>query len=219
MGPRLLLFGPPGVGKGTHSRRLASDLGVPYVATGDMFREAAKLGLDAGLEIAACLARGELVPDRLAIEMAAERLDREDAQRGFLLDGFPRTVLQAEALERMTARTRPLGPSDRLLVLEAPVEVLVERISGRLTCKWCQASFNRSSRPPRTPGVCDACAGPLVQRGDDAASVVLTRLEEYEEKTAPVIERLRSQGWSVRPTLAVGELEAVYRRIREAAAS
>jgi adenylate kinase len=147
MGKRLLLFGPPGVGKGTHSTRLATDLGVPHVATGDMFRAAIQHGTEFGRRADDFIKRGELVPDDIVVDMVEERLAEPDAIEGYLLDGFPRTVPQAEALEgRLEQHGRHL---DCILSLEAPAEVLVNRLSGRYTCSSCGATFNTVYCPPK----------------------------------------------------------------------
>jgi len=234
MSKNLLLFGPPGVGKGTQAQRLANVLGVPHLATGDMVREAIAASERAGtagqnggagagagaIGLARRLAQhvnsGELVPDTIVVEMLAERMGCPDAARGFLLDGFPRTVPQAEALERMLAAT---GRSvDGVVALDAPPEELVSRIAGRRTCTTCQTSFHVASRPPAREGVCDRCGGKLVQRPDDAEAAVTRRLSEYALKTAPVLDLFRARGWPVRHVSAVGSVDAIHRNIMAAVA-
>ena len=219
MGKRLLVFGPPGVGKGTHSRRLAVDLGIPHVATGDLLRQAGggngrtQLGQQAG----ELMRRGELVPDTLAVAILEERLARPDAAAGFLLDGFPRTLPQAEVLvQRLTGAA---AAGDAVLSLEAPEALLVERLSGRETCAGCAAVFNRFLRPASVEGVCDQCGGKLVQRVDDTREAALRRLASHHAKTEPVLTYLGAQGWPVRTVSTVGDVDQVYGRIREAVAS
>jgi adenylate kinase len=218
MGKRLLLFGPPGVGKGTHSRRLAADVGVPHISTGDLFREAMQRGSDLGCRAAGFMNGGALVPDDVAVDALRERLARPDAVAGYLLDGFPRTVAQAQALESMMlATTANAGHGiDCVLALEAPEEVLVRRLAGRATCLACGASFNIVSRAPAVAGRCDVCGGALHQRPDDVEATVRQRLAEYVAKTSPVLEYLRRQGWPVRAIESVGEVDEIYGRIRQA---
>jgi adenylate kinase len=214
MGKRLLIFGPPGAGKGTHAKRLASELGIPHIATGDMFREAIQHGTTSGLQAAEFMNRGELVPDPLAVSVLSERLARDDADCGYLLDGFPRTVPQAEVLDQ---RLRKAGQGiDSVLSLEVPEEVLVERLAGRLICARCGRSYNRLFRAPVTPGRCDACGGTLYQRPDDGQATVRRRFAEYQAKTAPVLDFCRSVGWTVCQVRSVGEIDEVFGRIRQA---
>jgi len=214
LGKNLLLFGPPGVGKGTQAERLSAALGIPHIATGDIFREALKSGTPLGQRAAVYMNRGELVPDGLAVEVIEERIDRADAAGGFLLDGFPRTVPQAEALGAMlAAKSRPV---DRVVALEAPEEELVARIAGRRTCGSCQASYHVVSRPPRVAGVCDRCGGALAQRADDAEAAVRKRLSEYAAKTAPVMDYFRARGWPLRRIGATGAVDEIYSAILRA---
>ncbi len=214
MAKRLLLFGPPGVGKGTHSKRLAADLGVPHVATGDMFREAAGRKTAVGLEVGGYMDRGVLVPDALVLAILEDRLARRDTVDGYLLDGFPRTVPQAEALARLMtmAGTR----LDRILSLEAPEDTLVKRIAGRFTCEGCQASYNRFYLAPKVAGVCDRCGGRLFQRRDDAEATVRQRLTEYLARTAPVLQFFKTQDWPLRSIVSLGVVDEIYGRIRQA---
>lgn len=217
MGKRLLVFGPPGVGKGTHSRRLARDLGIPHIATGDMLRQAIDGGSALGKQAAERMTRGELVPDDMVVGLLEERLHRTDAQEGFLLDGFPRTLPQAAVLnDRLTGALRP---SDVVLALQAPETLLVERLSGRQTCSACGAVYNRVLRPAKVLDVCDVCGGPLVQRLDDTEAAVRSRLAAHEATTAPVLTYLAGRGWKVRGVETTGQVEAVYERILEAAAA
>lgn len=214
MGKRLLLFGPPGAGKGTHSRRLARDLGIPHIATGEMFREAMGRGTPLGREAGEYIRRGELVPDDVVVRLVAERLSRPDAADGYLIDGFPRTLGQARSLERSLADEG--GQVDRVLTLEAPRAVLVERLAGRFTCPRCQTVFNRSTRAPRVQGICDACGAALAQRPDDDEAAVQRRLDEYQAKTQPVLDFFRARQWPIERVDSVGQVDEIYTRIRDA---
>jgi adenylate kinase len=214
MGSKLLVFGAPGVGKGTHARRLAADLGVPLIGTGDMLRAAIAQGTPLGFEAARHMNTGHLVPDELAVELLAERLAQPDAAGGYLLDGFPRTVPQAEALVTRLAPGAPGG----VLSLEAPEDVLVQRLAGRQTCASCGASYNRALRASRVPDRCDACGGTLVARPDDREETARHRLAVHEARTAPVLSYLGQHGWPIHRVSSVGDVEDVYGRIRSAAA-
>lgn len=211
MGLRLLIFGPPGVGKGTHARRLAADLGVPHIATGDMLRQAIKDGTPLGRKADAQMRSGELVSDDLVLARLDERLGEADAQNGFVLEGFPRTCAQAAAL--LTRMDQAKTRVDAVLSLEAPEALLVERVLSRDTCSTCGASFNRVTTPARVPGRCNACGGPLSRRQDDNEIAIRRRLTEYLQKTAPVIDYFRANNWPVSPIPAAGEVDEIYGRI------
>jgi adenylate kinase len=214
MGKRLLIFGPPAAGKGTHARRLARDLGVPHISTGDMLRQAIAAGSPLGQQAAESIRRGELVPDPVVVELLEERLAQPDAQGGFLLDGFPRTVRQAEALTRMLDGQ---GTNvDSVLNLDAPEEVLVNRVAGRSICSGCGASYNRYYRKPQLDGHCDACGAALVQRPDDDDVAVRRRLELYRSKTAPVLAYFAGRHWTVSTVSSVGAVDEIYGRLKGA---
>ena len=214
MSKRLLIFGPPAAGKGTHAKRLASELRIPHIATGDMLRNAIKEGTPFGQYADAFIRRGELVPDELVMALLQERLAKPDAGAGFLLDGFPRTISQARALDaRMGEQDESI---DAVLALDAPVEVLVKRISGRQLCEGCGAVFNRFFRPVRTEGRCDDCGGSLSQRSDDSEAAVRQRLEQYRAKTAPVLAFFGAAQWPVHVIDSVGDIEEIYGRLRRA---
>ncbi len=182
----LLLLGPVGAGKGTQARLISSRYGIPHIASGDLLRAHRGQGTPLGQEAQAYMERGALVPDRLVIGMILDRLREPDAHAGFLLDGFPRTVAQAEALDAELAREhRGLKLA---LYLKVPTDVLVRRAAGRWTCRNCQATYNETSNPPRVPGVCDACGGELYQREDDRRDVVSKRIRVYLADTVPVVE-------------------------------
>lgn len=212
MGKRLLIFGPPAAGKGTHARRLAKELGVPHIATGDMLRQAIAAATPLGRQAGEFISRGELVSDPLVVELLEERLGHADAGDGFLLDGFPRTVRQAEALRRILDGRRV----DGVLNLDAPEEVLVNRVAGRAICGACGAVYNRYYRKPQLEGHCDACGAALVHRPDDDAPAVRRRLELYRSKTAPVLAFFAEQRWPVRTVSSVGGLDEIYGRLRGA---
>lgn len=184
---RLVFLGPPGIGKGTYASAISRKYGIPHISTGDIFREEIRRGSDLGIKIRGYVERGELVPDDVVIEVVRRRLAMEDCSRGFILDGYPRTLRQAEALDGM-ARI------DLALNFVAPDEVIVERISGRRICPACGAIYHVRFMPPRRPGICDRCGGELIQREDDRPEVVRRRLELYRARFAPIIELYRARG-------------------------
>jgi adenylate kinase len=211
LGENLLLFGPPGVGKGTQAQRLSAAFAIPHVATGDILRAAIQSYAPLGLQVAEYIDRGQLVPDEIMVEVIKERLSRPDTAAGFLLDGFPRTTRQAQALtELVTQQGRTIHG---VVVLQGPTEALVARIAGRRTCESCQASYHVTSRPPRVDGTCDRCGGLLIQRSDDAEVTVRYRLEEYAAKTKPVLDDFKRHGWPVRFIDAIGDIDQVFGRI------
>lgn len=181
---RLLLIGPPGSGKGTQGQQLAKDLGVPHVATGDLIREIVEGGGEDAERFKAVMASGKFVPDEDVVAIVAKRLTREDARRGYLLDGFPRSLAQA----RLFVATREGASLQAAIALEMPDELLVERLSGRLTCVGCGASYHEKYRPPAAAGKCGNCGGDLIRRVDDEPGAIRQRLQVYDEKTRPLIE-------------------------------
>ena len=212
MSVRLIFLGAPGAGKGTQAGELARESGVPHIATGDMFREAAQNGTALGLEAKRYMDTGALVPDRVVIELVGERLDRPDAARGWVLDGFPRTAAQAEALDDLLRRRR-VG-IDRVIFFDVSREELLRRLTGRRVCRQCGTAFHLVSVPPRTPGRCDRCGGELYQRADDAEAAVANRLEVYVTQTAPLLDyyRQRSVLVEVRGEGKVAEVATAIRR-------
>jgi adenylate kinase len=209
MGKRLLIFGPPAAGKGTHAKRLAEDLNIPHIATGDILRQAIQEGTPLGRQAAGTIGRGELVPDPVVVGLVEGRL--AGAKDGYLLDGFPRTLPQAQALQKLM----PDGV-DVVLCLDAPEEVLVNRIAGRSVCGSCQAVYNRYYRQPRVANRCDHCEGALTQRADDAEPAVRRRLDQYRVKTAPVLAFFEARQWPVRTVESVGPVDEIYGRLRGA---
>jgi len=205
------LFGPPGVGKGTQAVRLSKVFGIPHVATGDMLRAAIQSYTPLGQRAKGFIDKGQLVPDDLVLELLGERLQQPDTKNGFLLDGFPRTVPQAQVLHQMlTGYGKTL---DRVLVLDAPEEELVRRISGRRTCESCQATYHVDSKPPKAPGVCDRCGGVLIQRSDDSEEIIRNRLREFAAKTKPVLDYFVAEKWPVRMIDANGNMDQIFGRI------
>jgi adenylate kinase len=209
----VIFLGPPGVGKGTQAKRYSEEHRIPQISTGDMLRAALKAGSPLGLEAKGCMERGGLVPDAVVLGLVAERLRDGDAAPGFLLDGFPRTIAQADALGPMLqAQGRAI---DHVLFLSADRDELVRRLAGRRTCAACSAPFHVAFKPPRREGVCDACGGELRQRDDDREEAVRARLVTYETQTKPLTEHYERQGL-LRPIDGVGSVDAVHARIREA---
>ncbi len=189
---RVVFLGPPGAGKGTQARLLAEGEGVPHVATGDLFRAAVASGTELGRRVAGFLQAGRLVPDEVTVAVVAERLARDDCKAGFVLDGFPRTVAQAEALEEVLRERGWL--LDAVLALEVSAAEVVRRLAGRRVCSVCGANYHVEFRPPARAGVCDACGGALVQRPDDREETIRVRLSVYRQEAEPVVDHYRQQG-------------------------
>jgi len=182
---KLILLGPPGAGKGTQAVNLSRELQIPHISTGDIFRANIREGTALGLRAKSYIDAGSLVPDELTVTIVTDRIQRDDCKNGFLLDGFPRTIPQAEslaaALKSMNARI------DAVINLEVPDDVIVRRMAGRRVCKNCNRSYHVVTIPPKQEGICDSCGAELIIRDDDRAETVLERLKTYNEKTAPLI--------------------------------
>ena len=188
----ILLMGPPGAGKGTQAANLVKEFGIPHISTGDMFRAAVKEGTELGLQAKACMDAGKLVPDEVTIGIVKERLAKPDCKKGFILDGFPRTVEQADAL---TGILKELGLSlTAALNITVPAADLIERAVGRRICKSCGATYHVKFNPPKKAGVCDTCAGDLYQRADDSEETMKNRLSVYEAQTKPLIAYYEKAG-------------------------
>lgn len=182
---RMVLLGPPGAGKGTQAKRLAERYGLLVVGTGDIFRDHVARGTDLGLEAKRYMDAGKLVPDGIAVKMVLQRLDAPDTREGFILDGFPRTVAQAQALERaLTEAGRPL---DAVLNFKVSDEMVLKRLTNRMVCPDCGRPYNLAYKPPRVEGVCDVCGGKLKLRSDDDEPTILQRLEVYRRETEPLV--------------------------------
>ncbi len=213
---RLIFLGPPGAGKGTQARTLADQEGIPQIATGDMLREAVAKGTRLGIEAKSYMDRGALVPDEVVVGLVAERLGWEDAKKGFILDGFPRTVAQAEMLERLLI-DRELTV-DRVIFFEVSREELLRRLTGRRVCRRCGETYHVAFAPSKRAGLCDRCGGELYQREDDSEATVRRRLEVYAEQTTPLLDYYRSQGL-LTAVAGEGAPEEIGRAIRRAATS
>jgi adenylate kinase len=207
---RLVLVGPPGAGKGTQAQFIASHFAVPKISTGDIFRANVSEGTDLGLEARKYMDAGDLVPDEVTIAMVKDRLSHDDAAEGFLLDGFPRTVFQAEVLEEMLVEHQSAG-LDVVLELVVDDEEVVRRLSGRRTCRRCGHVWHLDFDPPSREGVCDRCGGELFQRDDDSEDTIRHRLEVYADQTSPLIGYYGDRGL-LRGVDAAGPVEDVTER-------
>lgn len=189
---KILLMGPPGAGKGTQAEKLTEILNVPHISTGDMFRKAIKEETSLGKEAKSYMDKGELVPDQVTVGIVRDRIEEEDCKKGFLLDGFPRTVSQADSLEKML---KDLGIKlDSVINVEVPTEELIGRLTGRRICKSCGATYHMLFNPPKLEGVCDKCGGELYQRDDDTEKTAENRLQVYDKQTAPLLEYYNDTG-------------------------
>ncbi|APY86852.1 adenylate kinase [Streptomyces alfalfae] len=211
---RIVLVGPPGAGKGTQAAFLAKNLSIPHISTGDLFRANISQGTELGKQAKAYMDAGNLVPDEVTIGMAKDRMAQSDAVNGFLLDGFPRNVSQAESLdEALKADDVKL---DAVLDLEVPEDEVVKRIAGRRVCRNESSHvFHVTYSPPKREGVCDVCGGELYQRGDDSEDTVRKRLEVYHTQTEPIIDYYRAQGLVVTIS-ALGKVDEVTKRAMDA---
>ncbi len=189
----LVLMGLPGAGKGTQAERIVEKYGIPHISTGDMFRAAIKEGTELGLKAKSYMDQGALVPDEVTIGIVRERLSKDDCQNGFLLDGFPRTVPQAEALEEILSDLNK--KIDYVLNIDVDQDILMERLTGRRICKSCGSTYHLVFNPPAKPGVCNKCGGELYQRADDNAETVKNRLQVNVEQSKPLLDFYETKGY------------------------
>jgi len=187
---KIILMGPPGAGKGTQAVQISEHYRIPHISTGDMFRAAVAAGTEMGKKAKLFMDQGQLVPDEVTIGIVRERLAEADCANGFLLDGFPRTLAQAEALDR-TLRDNPI---DVALNIEVPHEELIRRLTGRRVCRSCGATYHLQSKPAQVDGVCDVCGGELYQRVDDEIATVSNRLSVYSKQTEPLVAYYQAAG-------------------------
>ena len=204
---RLVLVGAPGCGKGTHSAWIVEREGIPQISTGDILRQAVKEGTELGQQAQGFMDRGELVPDDLILGLMGERLAQPDGARGFILDGFPRTIPQAEGLARLLAERQEA--LDRVIQIDLAADELVRRLTSRRVCPNCKAVYNLDFKPPKRDSICDACGTQVVQRADDTEATVRQRLAVYERQTAPLIDFYAERG-----LLAVVDGNQGYERTR-----
>lgn len=209
---RLILLGPPGAGKGTQAKMLKEQFGIPQISTGDILRQAVKDNTELGIQAKSFMDVGQLVPDEVVIGLIKERIRRDDCEAGFILDGFPRTIVQAEKLsETLTEMGLAI---DTVVNLEVNAEEVISRLAGRSTCPDCGGMFHEESRPPKVAGVCDGCGGTLAQREDDNAETILKRLDVYQESTAPLKQFYKKQG-NLKTVEARGSVEEIFSRVLE----
>jgi adenylate kinase len=206
----IILLGPPGAGKGTQAKRLIDRYGIPQISTGDMLRAALKEGTPLGLEAKTYMDKGALVPDSVVIGLVKERIQKSDCGKGYMLDGFPRNVSQAEALDKMLAELKQ--KIDDVISIEVPSGELLGRLTGRRTCRSCGGGFHIMFDPPKKDGVCDKCGGELYQRDDDNETTVKSRLEVYDKQTKPLIDYYQKQT-KLRGIPGVGAMEEIFTRI------
>ena len=206
----IILLGAPGAGKGTQAKKIASSFSIPQISTGDMLREAVKNGTAMGLKAKGFMDAGGLVPDEVVIGIVRDRLKAKDCDKGFILDGFPRTIPQAQALDRVV---KELGKEIRVVLsLEVDEKELLERLTGRRTCTACGAMYHVRFNPPKSDGKCDKCRTALIQRDDDKEETIKARLVNYKKSTAPLLDYYKGTG-KIKAVKATGEIDAIYNNI------
>lgn len=206
----IILLGPPGAGKGTQAKKISVEFSIPQISTGDMLREAVKNGTEMGKKAKAFMDAGGLVPDEVVIGIVKDRLQAADCAKGFILDGFPRTIPQAEALDRVT---KDLKKEVRtVLSLEVDEKELMERLCGRRTCTGCGAMYHVTFNRPKADGKCDKCGTSLIQRDDDKEETIKARLVNYKKMTEPLLQYYKGTG-KIRSVMATGDIGAIYANI------
>jgi len=209
----VVLLGPPGAGKGTQAKLLQEEFAACQISTGDILRQAVAQQTPLGQEAAQYINRGALVPDDVIVNLVAERLKQKDCEKGFILDGFPRTIAQAESLDAILKRMNL--SLNGVLSVQVPEQVIIERLAGRRTCKSCGALSHVVFNPPKKAGVCDRCGGELFQRDDDREETIAHRLKVYESQTAPLADYYRERGL-LRAIDGVGAIDQIRTRVNEA---
>lgn len=204
---RLVFLGAPGAGKGTQAKKLVEKYGIPQISTGDLLRAAVANETPLGKEAKAYMDKGELVPDPVVLGMVKDRISQDDCKKGFILDGFPRNVIQAEALDKMLSEMNI--PLDLALNLDVPFDDLMKRLTGRRTCKSCGQMYNIYYSPPKVDGKCDKCGGELFQRDDDKEETIRKRLEVYRAQTEPLIDYYSKKG-AFRSISGTGSIEEIF---------
>ncbi|MDV3429264.1 MAG: adenylate kinase [Bacillota bacterium] len=208
---KLILLGPPGAGKGTQAKSISNEYNIPHISTGDIFRKNISEKTTLGIEAKGYIDKGLLVPDELTVRIVEDRLKEDDCKMGYLLDGFPRTIYQAEELDK-------LDKLDCVLLLKVPDEFILSRMTGRRVCAGCGASFHVTNNPPKTEGICDLCGGELVQRKDDKKETVAQRIEVYKNQTEPLVNYYKNKGIlkTVDGTLKIEEVfKSIVRILKE----
>ena len=209
----MVLLGPPGAGKGTQAKLLQEEFAACQISTGDILRQAVAQQTPLGQEAAQYINRGALVPDDVIVNLVAERLKQKDCEKGFILDGFPRTIAQAESLDAILKRMNL--SLNGVLSVQVPEQVIIERLAGRRTCKSCGALSHVAFDPPKKAGVCDRCGGELFQRDDDREGTIANRLKVYESQTAPLVDYYRERGL-LRAIDGVGAIDQIRARVTQA---
>jgi adenylate kinase len=207
---RIVLLGAPGAGKGTQAKMLIEKYKIPQISTGDILRKAVADGTPLGKEAKAIMERGELVPDKIVLGLVQERLKQDDCKKGFILDGFPRNTIQAEALDKLLNDIKM--PLDSALSVDVPKDDLMKRLTGRRTCKKCQQMYNIYYSPSKKEGVCDKCGGELFQRGDDKEETIKKRLDVYDAQTAPLIDYYKKKG-ILKSVIGTGSIDEIFKKV------
>ena len=207
---RIILLGAPGAGKGTQAKTISEKLNIPHISTGDIFRENIKGNTPLGQKAKEYMDKGELVPDELTVEIVKDRLGNADCANGFILDGFPRTIPQAEYLDKVLVQMNIY--LDVALLIEVKDEDIIQRMSGRRVCNNCGATYNVVFNPTKEEGICDVCKSPVIQRADDAAETVLNRLQTYHKQTQPLINYYDKAG-KLKIAVGAGEVTETSRRV------